>query len=246
MARRGRPSAIWSDNGLNFVGAHSELKDLGTFLQNQELEVFENEGVQWKFIPPKSPNFGGLWESGVRACKFHLKRVMGNASLTFEQFSTLLAQVEATLNSRPLLPLSPDPNDFDTLTPAHFLIGRRLTTLPDMDLRDISCNRLSKYQHLQQIHQHFWSRWSKEYLNLLQQRHKWKYPQRGPQLGDLVLIREDNAPPLHCKTGRISVLCPSPDNQCRVASVRTPTGELKRPISKLCVLPVNEDMFSCT
>ncbi|GFS88528.1 reverse transcriptase domain-containing protein [Trichonephila clavipes] len=78
-----------------------------------------------------SPNFGGLWEAGVKSIKRYFKRTVGDARLTLEQFITITTQIENILNSRPLTPMSSDPNDFAVLTPGHFLIGRPLQSLPE-------------------------------------------------------------------------------------------------------------------
>ncbi|GBM00440.1 hypothetical protein AVEN_179245-1 [Araneus ventricosus] len=132
IARRGKPSDIYSDNGTNFVGANNELRKILKDLFNKEstgkIEDFiASEGIVWHFNPPATPYFGGLWEAGVKSLKSHLKRVVGNTVLTHEEFSTLVIQVEAVLNSRPLCNLSSDPNDDFVLTPAHFLVGSSLT-----------------------------------------------------------------------------------------------------------------------
>lgn len=241
VSRRGKPARMYSDNGTTFTGANSALKELGKFLKNQAIslsECFENEGVSWRFIPANSPNFGGLWEAGVKSCKIHLKKIMGNASLTFENFITLLAQIEAVLNSRPLVPLSPSPNDMDVLTPSHFLIGRRLTSLPDPDVRDIQINRLSRFQHIQMLYQHFWNRWSMEYISELQTRGKWKTNMDNLKVGQLVLVKDNNLPPLNWRLGRIATVFPGIDNRVRVASIKTQHGEIKRSITKLCPLPI--------
>ena len=243
VSRRGKPLTIYSDNGSNLVGADTELQSLGEFMKGYADSLSEyaaNEGVSWKFIPANSPNFGGLWEAGVKSCKFHLKRVMTNASLTFEGFSTLLSQVEAILNSRPLVPLSTNPNDMDVLTPSHFLIGRRLTAVPDPDVTDIPLNRLSRFQHIQMLVQHFWIRWSKEYITELQHRSKWTSTRDNLQIGQLVLIKEDNLPPLAWKLGRITEVFPGPDNRVRVAKIKTQFSEVKRAVSKLCPLPLDK------
>lgn len=243
IGRRGKPNQIVSDNGRNFVAAHKELKQLYDFVKTHNddlLNACSKENIVWKFIPPYAPHFGGLWEAGVKSCKYHLKRVLGNASLTFEELNTVLVQIEAVLNSRPLCPLSSDPHDLTPLTPAHFLVGRPLVAVPDPDLQQVPENRLSRYQHLQQCHQHFWTRWHKEYLTELQQRTKWKKGTGDLKLGALVLIKEDNCPPLKWKMGRIIQLHPGKDGVTRVATVHTTTGDTKRPYSKLCSLP-NED-----
>ena len=121
-----------------------------------------NEGIEWHLNPPHATHFGGLWESAVKSSKHHLRRVIGNQQLTFEELYTLLTQVESCLNSRPLTPLSSDSRDLNPLTPGHFLIGDALTALPHPNLRDITNNRLGRYQLIQQMLQHFWQRWQRE------------------------------------------------------------------------------------
>lgn len=242
-ARRGKPSIVFSDNGTNFVAASSELKALGEFLaenKNGLIGSFANETIDWRFIPPHSPHFGGLWEAGVKSTKHHLKRVAGKVPLTFECLYTLLVQVEAILNSRPLSPLSQNPNDLIPLTPAHFLIGKPLTSVPERDVKTIPENRLSLFQHIQQLKQHFWERWSKEFVSELQQRVKWKRTQSQLQENSLVLIKEDNQPPMQWKLGRVTQIHPGRDGIPRVASIRTAGGMVKRAFSKICPLPVND------
>jgi len=139
----------------------------------------QQDGIVWHFIPQRGSHFGGLWEAGVKSMKYHLRRVLGNVKCTYEELSTILCQVEACLNSRPITPLSSDPADIQPLTPGHFLITTPLNQLPEEDLTDVKVNRLHRWQHLQQLHQQFWRRWSKEYLNQLQQRVKWRREQRN-------------------------------------------------------------------
>lgn len=188
--------------------------------------------------PYSRKRFSGLWEAGVKSCKYHLKRIIGNTSFTYEEFSTLLVQIEAVLNSRPLVPMSSCPNDLDVLTPSHFLIGRKLTSLPDPRLQGIPVNRLSRWQHLQMLLQHFWQRWSTEYLSELQTRSKWNEQTENLRVGQIVVVKDENLPPLQWKLARIKEVFCGPDGNVRVALIKTQVGDYKRPISKLCPLPI--------
>lgn len=176
MSRRGKVQNLYSDNGRNFVGADHELQKLfkSEEFKRNVLESATAERIVWHFISARSPHFDGLWESAVRSMKLHLKRTIGNASLTVIEMITVLAQVETILNSRPLTPLSDDPMDLKALTPGNFLIGENLMAYPEPDLQEVALNRLSRWQHVEQIKQHFWTRWQKEYLSTCQQRSKWK------------------------------------------------------------------------
>nr|CAH7733895.1 unnamed protein product [Callosobruchus chinensis] len=241
IARRGKPSRMMSDNGKNFLGARNELHDLGKFLHDYNDKIVEAvalEGIEWSFIPPYSPHFGGLWESGVKSVKHHLKRVLTKTSLIYEEFLTVLIQVEGILNSRPLYSLSTDPNDLLPLTPSHFLIGRPATSIPDHDLQDVKENQLNRYQYLQQLMQHFWSRWSSEYIHELQVRKKWNRECHNLQKGSLVLIKEKNQPPLCWALGRVIEVHFGKDNVPRVVTLRTTKGTIRRAAVNLSPLPL--------
>lgn len=242
ISRRGKPHNVFSDNGSNFIGANNVLNELYEFLNNSCEHISDElskERITWHFIPAHSPAFGGIWEAGIKSCKFHIKRVIGESILVYEDFSTILCQVESILNSRPLCPLSNDPHDLIPLTPAHLLIGRSLVAVPEGDLTVLPSNRLDQYQKIQALVQSFWKRWSAEYLSQLQIRYKWKsstYP--NIQVGSLVLLKEENLPPLKWSTGRILKTYPGKDGVVRVADVKTNKGLYRRAINKLCVLPV--------
>jgi hypothetical protein len=163
VSRRGTVKSIISDNATNFIKANKDLIDLHQFFQNSEISrklvtTLSNENIQWKFIPPRTPNFGGLWEAGVKSVKFHIKRVVGETVLTYDELYTLLTRIEACLNSRPLVPMSNDPNDLTAITPGHFLIGEALTAPLEPDLIELKINRLSRHQLLERLRQHFWKR----------------------------------------------------------------------------------------
>jgi len=106
---------------------------------NQRLQEVANEvGVKWKFIPPRAPHFGGLWEKAVKSVKGHLRKILGNAMLTYEELYTVLVRIEACLNSRLITPLSSDPTDLKALIPGHFLIGGSFNCIPEADISTMS------------------------------------------------------------------------------------------------------------
>lgn len=168
----------------------------------------------------------------------HLLKVVGESPVSPEDFTTLLVQVEGCLNSRPLTPMSEDPEDLEPLTPSHFLIGTSLQTIPEPNLEELPINRLNQYQHMQRKLQDFWRRWRREYLCQLQARTKrWKPPIQV-EVGKLVVIKDDNLPPMRWRMGRIHELQPGDDQVVRVVTVKTSTGMLTRPVEKLCILPI--------
>ncbi|XP_033225821.1 uncharacterized protein LOC117178504 [Belonocnema kinseyi] len=225
IARRGKPSNIYSDNGKNFIGAHNELLEIYVLLNSEAHQkrcqhFLTHEAITWHFIPPLSPHFGGIWESAVKCFKHHFKRVVSEQLFTFEEFNTFVIEVEGILNSRPLSPMSTDPNDLTVLTPGHFLIGDALTSLPEVNFTETSHNRLSSWQHIQKIRQHFWTRWSKEYLNELNIRHKWKTGQHGIKEGTIVLLKEENLLPTQWVLGLVIKTHPGNDHVIRTVTVK--------------------------
>lgn len=239
---------IWSDHGSNFIGANSELKALHDLLSDKVTlgtisDFCTCNGIQWKYIPEKSPHFGGIWESAVKSTKAHLKRVVSSVKLTFEEFNTVLCQIEAVLNCRPLTPVnSPDDDGVIVLTPGHFLVGRPLTSIPDPQMSYRSVSLLKRWHLCQNLTRHFWERWHSEYLCTLNKYHKWRYPTRNIIVGDIVLLKESNTIPTKWPLGRVIETHPGQDKIVRVVTVRTSQGTYKRPVSKVAVLlPNNGD-----
>lgn len=246
-SRRGMCSDLYSDCGTNFIGSNKELK----ILQRRNTEslpedlanLLADNGTNWHFIPPASPNFGGLWEAGVKSTKHHLKRIMEHRILTYEELATLLAQIEGCLNSRPLCPISPDPSDFEALTPSHFLVGEPILCVPDENLLNFSIDRLSRWKVVQLLKQQFWKRWSSEYVNRLQSRPKWLKPQKNLEVDDLVIIFDERLPPGQWPLARIIDVHPGTDGKVRVVSLKSNGKIYKRPVSKVALLPL-QDYFN--
>jgi hypothetical protein len=134
-------------------------------------DFLAKEGCDWKFIPPHASHFVGLWEAAVKSMKYQLQRTLGSHIATYEDLCTLLAEIEACLNSRPLCILSDDRFNQIYLSPGHFIIGEPVTQIQRIDFTVVKCNRLSRWQLYQQQLQQFWNQLSADYLPGLQKRH---------------------------------------------------------------------------
>ncbi|XP_062557867.1 uncharacterized protein LOC134222720 [Armigeres subalbatus] len=249
VSRRGMVQQIHSDNATNFHGAENELHALYQQFQDQQVvkkiqQFCQVREIQWQFIPPDAPEFGGLWEAAVKATKFHLKRIVGNVKLTFEEMATILTEIEAILNSRPLFSLSSDSSDPQVITPAHYLIGRPLNAPAEPSLEDIKVNRLDRWQHLQLMREHFWRAWSRDYLNTLQPRKKNLQVTTNLRPGMVILLHDKNQPPLSWKLGRITAVYPGDDGLVRAVDVFSNGATYRRPINKVSVLPIEDNIVS--
>lgn len=225
ISRRGPVSHMYSDNGTNFIGAKSQIN-----------ELLLDRRIEWHMIPPRSPHFGGLWETNVRSMKLHLYRMIGSQLLTYEELLTVLTQIETILNSRPLCVLSEDPYP-EPLTPAHFIMASPLTYLPTAPVSEETKTLRHRKELLDQMVNSYWRRWRLEYLNNLQVRQKWLTDTDNAKPGTIVLIHQDDVAPLRWPIGVIQEVYPGRDGRVRVALVKTATSTFKRPIVKLCPLP---------
>ena len=242
ISRRGICQHMYSDCGTNFMGASRQIPELievAKMGQSSEVQQeLTNLRVQWHFNPPQAPHFGGLWEAGVKSTKYHLHRILKNSTLTFEETYTLLTQIDACLNSRPISEMTADINDLEPLTPGHFLIGGSLKTLPEKDLSEIPKWKLSRWEYIQQLLQDFWKQWRREFFGRLQQRSKWQSGQCEIKEGDLVLVLDDQRPPSMWLMARVEKVHPGQDKITRVATIKTQHGTFTRPVIKLCQLPI--------
>ena len=193
MARRGKPRNIYSNNRTNFVGAELELKEcLDGMDQAKISDTLSRDRIQWFFNPPSAPHFGGVWERLVKSAKKVLKITLNGQLVNDETLLTLMAEIESLLNSRPLTHVSIDPQDPEAITPNHFLIGKNSSNVPPdvFDERDL--NSRKRWRQAQTL---FWRRWLREYMPTLTERRKWRTrSQTDAQIGDLVLVVEDNLP----------------------------------------------------
>ncbi|XP_039537635.1 LOW QUALITY PROTEIN: uncharacterized protein LOC120485906 [Pimephales promelas] len=248
ISRRGLCKVIYSDNAKTFKRANQDLSELWKAIKDpQILEYFSGKGITWRFIVERAAWWGGFWERLVRSVKMSMRKVLGKASLTFEEMSTLLAEVEAILNSRPLTFVHNELDEPQPLTPAHFLVGERLTSLPpkpfpaDYDHPTVSKGDMTRrWRYRNRLMTNLWNRWRRDYLLDLKSAHSCN-TQKPTQLkmGDVVLIGDVNMPRQTWKLGKIEELFPGRDGKVRSCALRTSTGTvLKRPVQLLYALEI--------
>ena len=241
MARRGTPSIFISDNALYFQAADRRIQSI---LQSSEFQHYmTNQKIEWRFIPKRAPWFGGFWERLVGLVKGCVQRVLGRNPVSYEMFFTLLTEIEATLNNRPLTRASSDVNDLDPLTPSDLLHGRRLHTIP-LELDDdgdatYGPNALRR-RHDDRTRQmdDAWKRFRTEYLTSLRQYHATTgHSLHTIAVGDVVQVHHEG-PRNTWKLAIVETLHYGCDGQVRSAAIRTAQGRTNRPISKLYPLEV--------
>ena len=235
-ARRGLPRVFFSDNAKTFIAAKFKLK-----------EVFLHMCPTWKFIVPRSPWWGGWWERLVRSVKAALKKTLGNSCLTRIELETVLLEIEACVNSRPLTFVGDTVETANPLTPSHFLIGRSSSyhsegcTFDDVEpvvsSGDLKDRALLQKHRLQQ----FWKVWSLDYLRNLPPAVSKFYNRGSLKVGSLVLIEEDHLRRLQWPIAVVTDLHPGVDGVVRTATLRTAKGTVSRAVQRLHCLEISEN-----
>ena len=231
-SRRGTPTYVISDNGTNFVGAERELQELVQALDQDRIahETTRQYCIEWKFNPPSTPHFGGIFEAMIKSAKKAIKAILGDADVFDEELHTAICGAERLLHSRPITFVSSDPNDLSPLTPNHFLVGQVGGKFaPEALDREEVFNPWKRWHRVQQLLGQFWKRWRKEFLPSLNARKKWFHPKHNLKEGDVV-SRGD------WPLGRISEAIPESDGLVRVVRLRTKDKECLRPVHRLCPL----------
>jgi hypothetical protein len=251
MNRRGWCRSIESDNQTSFKKAKKVLEmaftgRLWERMNQDEIKAFmSTNGITWRFITERSPFRGAYWERLNRSIKEPLRKVLGNALLTYTEMYTLLTDIEATLNQRPLTYHGSDPADPAPITPSQLAIGRNLKEIPPVPS---NCSNgvtiAARYRYLQRLLTHFWKRWSSDYLPNLHRRTKWQNEETPLKVGDVVLVTEENTTRPSWPLGRVIEVIPGRDNLIRTVKVKTKKGVLVRPVQRLHVLE-RSDVDDC-
>lgn len=238
IARRGQPEEMRSDNGGKFVRGECELREAVNERNISRIHDFLlQRSIKWTFKPPAGSHHGGVWERCIRSVRKVMKVVMKEQVLDDEGLNTLMCEVEAIINGRPITKLSDDPRDLEPLTPNHLLLLRSGPAVPpgNFNRHDNYYNR--RWRQVQYLADIFWRRWVREYLPSLQQRQKW-HKQRGNfAVDDIVLVLDHNKPRNSWPLGRIlEAFTNRKDGLVRSVKLKTNTTELVRPIGKIVLL----------
>lgn len=229
MARRNvLPVELWSDNGTNFHATNNELGRLADRFP----------AMKWRFNPPGAPHMGGVWERMIRTVKTCLAAVIGSKALTDETLRCALAECEWVVNSHPLTDVSLEPEDDEALTPHHFLNGGthgHVLVAPGAEDQKAIFLRKS-WRIAQQIADHFWRRFAREVVPVLNLRTKWFSRGDPLQVGDQVLMAETGQRGFW-KRGRVCEVITGRDGrQVRQVRVKTADGSAIRPAVRLAKL----------
>ena len=141
---------------------------------------------------------------------------------------TILIDIEAALNQRPLTYLVSDPKNPQAITPSYLAIGRALQTIP-FSSNDPKITVSSRYKYLQMLLKHFWKRWSNEYLPILAKRHKWHSACDALKVGDVCLSSEENVARPNCPLGHIIEAILSKHGLIRTSKYKPNSAVLSRP-----------------
>ncbi|XP_039866037.1 uncharacterized protein LOC120720426 [Simochromis diagramma] len=241
---RGPAKQLRSDCGTNFTGASRELGFDKRIPCDPRVKSFLNDhGCSWVFNPPYSSHMGGSWERMIGVARKILDSQLaqlGSRPLTHDVLTTLMAEVAAIINARPLVPVSSDPDVPCILTPATLLtqkVGAPPTPLGDFGEKDLY---RQQWKRVQSLANSFWHRWRKEYLSTLQCRRKWHSTRPNLQQGDVVLLKDPLVKRNQWPMGVIAKVHPSSDGLVRKVEVKVvKDGKAKvyfRPVTDVVIL----------
>lgn len=218
IARRGRPFVIFSDNGTNFKGTENLFQ---TIDWNNVQEYCTVDRLKWKFNPPAAPWWGGFFERLVGLVKRVLRKTLGRSSLTYCEMETMLCDCESIINSRPLTYISDDQNELAPITPAMFLQEIKENGVPELDVIETT-NLQKKFQYRTKLRQDLRKRFRSEYLGQLRQQAEKQNV--TIQIGDVVMIENENAKRLDWPLAKVTELYPGRDGKVRLVGVSTANG----------------------
>lgn len=243
IARRGRPRVIYSDNGGTFIKAEKWLRQLR---DDERLHgLLEQHEIKWKFNLSRAPWWGGQFERIIGVVKASMYKAIAGATLTWSELSEVLLDIETQVYRRPLSYVEDDV-ELPILTPATFLY-QRTNHLPEEEtwrITDRDIRRRAKY--LRTCKDQMWSRWQREYLTALRERHNLMHrvTKFQPKKGDVVIVKTDDKNRGRWPLAIVNEVYPGSDGVIRAVQLRTAKSILERPVQHLYPLELECDL--CT
>ena len=248
VSRKGLPSKLISDNAKTF---RSSVTDIRRITHSDEvLQFLADKQITWDFIVEKAPWWGGFWERLVKSVKLPLRKVIGKASLSYDELQTILTEIETIVNSRPITYVYDDEESLSyALTPCHLIYGRRIATLPNnrhYEIINTHESLLRRERHQKRLLRQFTTQWRKEYLLNLRENTNIQAKnakQEAVLQGEIVLLKDDNKKRAFWKLAKVEELIKGKDGHCRAAYVKVSNDRgkstiLRRPIQHLIPLEV--------
>jgi hypothetical protein len=246
IARRGMPSTISSDNGTQFKAASKEMKKLYLMIdwkRIQKMCIDLPQPIKFIFNPPIAPHRSGFVERMIGSTKRALMATLGRQRATYEEFRTLLCNVEAVINGRPLTSIGQDARDPLPITPSLLILGRSLRQLPDDLTRDtLGTKAAVMFKERGRLHSEFWGRYRKDYLAQLQIIQKWHLPQHAPRVGELVLMKDEAPCRMEWPMGIVLRTHVGRDGKVRSVDLQSNGKEVKRDIRQLYRLEEDSEL----
>ena len=240
IARRGRPSSIYSDNGRTFIGAAKWLKQIR---KDERIQSYlADEDIHWRFNLSRAPWWGGQFERLIGLFKQAFFKTIGGGMLSWTELCEVVLEVETQLNRRPLSYVEDD-IQFPLLTPASFLF-QRSNRLPEQETwREEPGNLRKRAKYLRSCKDALWKRWTREYLAALRERHQCnrKDKNKSLKIGDVVLIRSEERNREKWPLGVVVELFSGRDGAVRAAKLRAGKAFLERPVQHLYPLELSCD-----
>ncbi|XP_073770437.1 uncharacterized protein [Danio rerio] len=237
IARRGTPAELYSDQGTNFKAGEKELRESFDSMAAELQQLLAKQKIAFHFNPPAAPHFGGAWEREIRSVKSALYTIIGAQSISDEVLHTVLLEVEAILNAKPLGYTSSNVADVDAITPNVLLMGRPDGALPQIVYNKSEGLSKRRWKHCQVLADHFWSRFIKSYLPTMQQRQKWHTDTADLTVNSVVLLMDPQLPRALWPIGKVIKVHLSADQHVRSVDVQIKDKIYTRPVARLIVLP---------
>ena len=257
IARRGSPNLIISDNASQLKLGFSVIgKIWNSLVTHNDIQTYvANKAIQWKFITDYAPWKGGYYERLVGLTKRSLRKALGTIRTTNIELMTLIVEIEATINSRPLTYVDNDINSGTILTPGHFLSINSKVGVPDIEYgytpdQESSSSIIESWKKGQVHLNRFWNIWLKEYLPSLRERTKIQMKSikgevdRKPRIGEIVIVKEEDMSRGKWKLAKVLSLIKSDvDDIARAAKLQLASRRIiKRPFKLLYPLEVDDEI----